>query len=127
MTSRPAIAAPEAGPPGPGGPVVRDAPDSAVADAAGPVVLCAPDKLRGAVDAAGAARALAEGVREAGGRPILLPVADGGEGTLDAVLACGLGRAASVPARDAHGGAIVARIAVLHDRGAAAHGEAAPD
>jgi glycerate kinase len=79
-----------------------------------PVVLCAPDKLRGAVDAAGAAEALAAGVRDAGGWPVLLPVADGGEGTLDAVLAAGRGRPVAVRARDAHGREVDARIAVLH-------------
>lgn len=49
-------------------------------------MLCAPDKLRGALDARGAAHALAEGVRAAGGEPRELPIADGGEGTLDAFL-----------------------------------------
>lgn len=78
-----------------------------------PVVLCAPDKLRGAVDAAGAARALASGVRDAGGRPLELPVADGGEGTLDAVLDGGHARPVGVRVRDAHGRTIDARIGVL--------------
>ncbi|ADB53430.1 glycerate kinase [Conexibacter woesei DSM 14684] len=49
-------------------------------------MLCAPDKLRGALDARGAAHALAEGARAAGGVPHELPIADGGEGTLDAFL-----------------------------------------
>lgn len=83
----------------------------------GPLVLCAPDKLRGAIDAAGAARALAAGVRDAGGRPLELPVADGGEGTLDALLAGGSARAITVRARDAHGRWTDARIAVLADAG----------
>lgn len=47
-------------------------------------VLCAPDKLRGALDAAGAAAALAAGARAAGAEAVELPIADGGEGTLDA-------------------------------------------
>lgn len=51
-----------------------------------PRVLCAPDKLRGALDARAAAEALAAGVRAAGGVPHVLPIADGGEGTLDAFL-----------------------------------------
>lgn len=50
-----------------------------------PRVLCAPDKLRGALRAVSAARALALGVREAGGTPVELPIADGGEGTLEAL------------------------------------------
>jgi glycerate kinase len=78
-----------------------------------PVVLCAPDKLRGAVDAAGAAAALARGVVRAGGWPLTLPVADGGEGTLDAFLAGGRATAVTVRARDAHGAPTEARIAVL--------------
>lgn len=48
-------------------------------------VLCAPDKFRGALTAREAAQALARGVRAAGGRALLLPIADGGEGTLDAL------------------------------------------
>lgn len=83
-----------------------------------PIVLCAPDKLRGAVDAASAARALAAGVHDAGGRPVELPVADGGEGTLDAFVAGGRARPVAVRARDAHGRRAAARIAVLVDRGA---------
>jgi glycerate kinase len=46
-------------------------------------VLCCPDKFRGSLTAGEAAAALAAGVRRAGGVPIALPLADGGEGTLD--------------------------------------------
>lgn len=87
-----------------------------------PVVLCAPDKLRGALDGAGAAEALAAGVRDAGGWPVLLPVADGGEGTIDAVLAAGRGRAVEVRARDAHGRETGARVVVLGGAGRGADG-----
>jgi glycerate 2-kinase len=59
---------------------------SAAAERA-PSVLCAPDKFRGALDAPAAAAALAEGVRAAGLPALLHPLADGGEGTLDALLA----------------------------------------
>ncbi|AXG80232.1 glycerate kinase family protein [Streptomyces paludis] len=44
-------------------------------------VVCAPDKLRGSLDAAQAAAALAAGVRAAGGTPVEHPLADGGEGS----------------------------------------------
>lgn len=44
-------------------------------------ILCAPDKLRGALTAREAAAAIGEGVRRAGGAPVELPLADGGEGT----------------------------------------------
>lgn len=44
-------------------------------------IVCAPASLKGVLAADEAARALAEGVRAAGGRAIEAPVADGGEGT----------------------------------------------
>ena len=51
-------------------------------------VLCCPDKFRGTLTAAEAASALADGAGDAGfERTIELPLADGGEGTLDALLA----------------------------------------
>lgn len=46
-----------------------------------PVVLCAPNAFKGTLTALEAARAMARGVRRAGGTPVLLPVADGGDGT----------------------------------------------
>jgi len=46
-------------------------------------VLCCPDKFRGSLTAHEAADALAAGVERAGRRAIRLPLADGGEGTLD--------------------------------------------
>jgi glycerate kinase len=52
--------------------------------------LCAPDKFRGTLTASDAARALAAGLRDAGLTEVIeLPLADGGEGTLDVVLAHG--------------------------------------
>ena len=54
-------------------------------------VVVAPDKLKGCLTAAEAAEAIAAGVRLAvpGASLQLLPVADGGDGTVDAVLAAG--------------------------------------
>jgi glycerate kinase len=49
---------------------------------AGPV-LCCPDKFRGTLTAREAAEAFAAGVARAGRAAVLLPLADGGEGTLD--------------------------------------------
>jgi len=46
-------------------------------------VLCCPDKFRGSLTAREAAEALAEGVRRSGRAAELLPLADGGEGTLE--------------------------------------------
>ncbi|HEY4277249.1 MAG TPA: glycerate kinase [Conexibacter sp.] len=94
-------------------------------------VLCAPDKLRGALDAPAAARALAVGVRAAGGLPSELPIADGGEGTLDALAASargestrrgpagvgpsvpGMGAIEAIDVHDALGGSRRARLAEL--------------
>ena len=53
------------------------------------MILCCPDKLRGSATAAEAAAALARGVASAGMEARELPLADGGEGTLDAVIAAG--------------------------------------
>ncbi|MGZ4388434.1 MAG: glycerate kinase [Gaiellaceae bacterium] len=53
-------------------------------------VVCAPASLKGVLGALDAAAALAQGVRDAGGDPVELPVGDGGEGTA-AVLHASLG------------------------------------
>jgi glycerate kinase len=58
-----------------------------------------PDKFRGTLDAAAAAAAMARGLRAAGFEDVVeVPLADGGEGTLDALLAArgGSRRRASV-------------------------------
>jgi glycerate kinase len=56
-----------------------------------PAVVLAPDSFKGSLSASAAAAAIAEGLRrvwpDADLRPC--PMADGGEGTLDAVLSCG--------------------------------------
>jgi glycerate 2-kinase len=77
-------------------------------------LLC-PASLKGVLSAGAAAAALGRGVREAGGEGIELPVADGGEGTADA-LASALGgewRAARVS--DPLGRPIAARWLLLGD------------
>lgn len=48
-------------------------------------ILIAPDKFRGTASAIEAADALAAGAREAGWQAVTLPLADGGEGTLEAL------------------------------------------
>lgn len=45
--------------------------------------LLAPNAFKGSLSAAQAARAMANGVRRSGSTPTLLPLADGGDGTLD--------------------------------------------
>ncbi|MFE3307893.1 glycerate kinase [Embleya sp. NPDC059213] len=64
----------------------------------GPVVVLAPDKFKGTLTAVQAATRIGAGIRR--GRPDaqvrMLPIADGGEGTVDAAVAAGFAR---VPAR----------------------------
>jgi len=59
--------------------------------AAAPIVVIAPDSFKGSIAASHAASAIAEGLRRvwAGADLRLCPMADGGEGTLDAVLSRG--------------------------------------
>lgn len=56
-------------------------------------VVIAPDKFKGSLTAAEAARAMADGVlvAEPGAQVVLCPMADGGEGTVEAVLAATAG------------------------------------
>jgi glycerate kinase len=74
-----------------------------------PRVLCAPDSLKGVLTAAEAAAALAEGLRAAGADAVELPLADGGEGTAEA-LAGGPGEWRSAPVSDPLGRLVDARF-----------------
>ncbi|WP_423392538.1 glycerate kinase [Burkholderia sp. LMG 21824] len=86
-----------------------------------PVVVIAPDSFKGSLSAEQVADAIATGIRRA--RPDAVvrrcPMADGGEGTLDAMLAGGGTRralrvaGASLAARDAAVGVIDARTAIV--------------
>src|SRR6201999_3317476 len=72
---------------------VTGAPVSWNSDSVMTIALCCPDKFRGSLTAAQAAFAMAEGLREAGvAQAIELPLADGGEGTLDVLLCARGGR-----------------------------------
>jgi glycerate kinase len=51
-----------------------------------PVAVCAPNAFKGTLGARAAAIALGRGVADAGVRPITVPVADGGDGTLAVLL-----------------------------------------
>lgn len=64
------------------------------------LVLIAPDKFKGSAGAVQVAEALAAGVRRAApGQPVvLLPVADGGEGTVEAAVTAGFERRTAVVA-----------------------------
>jgi glycerate kinase len=50
-------------------------------------VVCAPNAFKGTLSAHAAASAMARGIGDAGATPIEIPVADGGDGTLDVLLA----------------------------------------
>lgn len=99
-----------------------------------PVVVAAPDSFKGSITAAGAAAAMARGARSVfgpGAEIVELPLADGGEGTLDALLAV-WGRAPlSVTATDAIGRPRTARYGISADGNTgiieAAEGNGLPD
>jgi glycerate kinase len=78
-------------------------------------VVCAPDKFRGSVSAADAAAAMAAGARTAGWSALACPIADGGEGTREAVLAAQGGRTRQVDSVDALGRPAAAPYLILGD------------
>lgn len=83
-----------------------------------PVVVVAPDSFKGSLTAAGAAAAMARGARAALGADaevLELPMADGGEGTLDALLAAWGMEALTVDTVDALGRPRRARCGLRRD------------
>src|SRR5437764_221662 len=80
-----------------------------------PVVLVAPDSFKGTLTAAEVARALADGIRRGGGEAVELPIGDGGEGTMDALVATLGGELREAPASDPLGRPLTARFALLPD------------
>lgn len=75
-------------------------------------VLVAPDSFKGTFTAVEVAEAIGSGLRD-GGRPVdLCPAADGGEGTLDALVAAMDGSVHAVPASDPLGRTIETCFAV---------------
>lgn len=78
-------------------------------------MLVAPDKFKGTMTAAEVAAAIASGIREGGRSAEELPVADGGDGTADALLRALGGEWVEADATDALGRAIQARFALLAD------------
>ena len=81
-----------------------------------PVVVIAPDSFKGSLGASEVAAAIAEGIRRARpeARIRLCPMADGGEGTLDAMLCAG-GTRRRIAVRGAAGAAREAAAALLPD------------
>lgn len=78
-----------------------------------PNILICPDSFKGSISAPGAAAALARGITAARphATPIALPVADGGEGTLDAL--CPPERRVKVAVHDSFGRPISAELGLL--------------
>lgn len=77
-------------------------------------VVAAPAPFKGAISAAGAARAIAAGMRLVPGiAPIEAPIADGGEGTLEALVAARGGRARAFEVADPLGRGVEAEIGLL--------------
>ena len=78
-------------------------------------VLVAPDKFKGTLTAAEVASAIAAGLRDGGRNAEELPIADGGDGTADALVRALGGEWIEADATDALGRPIRARFAVLSD------------
>lgn len=76
-------------------------------------ILAAPDSFKGTHTAAQVAAAIARGARAAGAEAEEMPLADGGEGTLDALLAARGGEARTARATDPLGRAVEARFGLL--------------
>lgn len=76
-------------------------------------VLVAPDKFKGTMTAAEVAAAIADGLRDGGRNAEELPVADGGEGTADALVRALGGQWLEAEATDALGRPIRGRFAML--------------
>ena len=88
---------------------------------AGVKLIVAPDSFKGSLSAAAAAAAIAVGAARA--RPhaalVLLPLADGGEGTVETLIGALGGRSLDVETRDPLDRPLMARIGILDHRTAA--------
>jgi glycerate kinase len=78
-----------------------------------PLILLAPDSFKGTFPAAAVAEALADGVASAGARPDRCPVADGGEGTMEVLVAAVGGSVHAARVHDPLGRAHDGRFALL--------------
>ena len=76
-------------------------------------VLAAPDSFKGTFSAAEVAASLARGLRAGGRDPVEMPVADGGEGTMDALLAALDGETRTATVSDPLGRGVEARYALV--------------
>jgi glycerate 2-kinase len=80
-----------------------------------PRYLAAPDSFKGTFDAMAVARAIVRGVTAGGGKGDPCPLADGGEGTMDVLLAALGGERLRAKAHDPLGRPIDAAFALLED------------
>lgn len=80
-----------------------------------PRVLVAPDSFKGTLPAAAVAAAIGRGCERAGAVPDLCPLADGGEGTVDVLLAVRGGSRVAVASEDPLGRPIDGELAILGD------------
>ncbi len=78
-------------------------------------MVLAPDSFKGTLSAPAVAAALARGVRSAGAEALELPVADGGEGTLEAIAGARGGEVRRATVADALGRPVSASWALLAD------------
>lgn len=78
-------------------------------------VVVAPNAFKGSLTAKQAAEAIARGVRAGGGEAVLAPVADGGDGTLDALVAGVGGSVMGTIARGPLGLPVRAHLGILSD------------
>jgi glycerate kinase len=83
------------------------------------VIVVAPDSFKGTLSAREVAQAIARGVRAIGQDAIELPVGDGGEGTMDALLAVLGGELRKAKVSDPLGRPVEAAYALLPDSGTA--------
>jgi glycerate kinase len=79
------------------------------------VVLVAPDSFKGTLSAAEVAHAIAEGLRKGGEEAEEMPIGDGGEGTMEAILATLGGEIGTAEVSDPLGRPVTARFAILPD------------
>jgi glycerate kinase len=80
-------------------------------------IIVAPDSYKGSITAIGVARAMERGIRKvfAQARVTALPIADGGEGTVEALVGASGGRFAHTPVLGPLGAPVSARWGILGD------------
>lgn len=81
-----------------------------------PTVVVAPDSFKGTYGARAVAEAVARGLTAAGAEPIVRPIGDGGEGTMEALLAAWPGEIRTARVLDPLLRPVEARFALVEDR-----------